>query len=290
MKLRAPIVLYVLAAASILFMWLAPASASRLGVEDGPIENATALLFLLSGVFMAYQGLRLISSRDSARLVGLISIIIALMFVVFAGEEISWGQRIFDFETGEFMTQNNWQNETNLHNLHTDIANLGFHFGALFFLVIFPIFRSKTNKYAGMLRLEALTEFIAPIWLAAPSLVFLGMLDSRFVFMIEKPWAATFYLLALAIGLVVLVQLLVTSRQRANRPLSLQLYASLTLIALGLAISYIYAIDEQATNIISEYKEFYIAAALFVFAINWRYRPKSSGSRHPLAPNTAQES
>lgn len=41
----------------------------------------------------------------------------ALIFLFGAGEEISWGQRIFDVESSEYFKQNNAQQETNLHNM-----------------------------------------------------------------------------------------------------------------------------------------------------------------------------
>jgi hypothetical protein len=42
---------------------------------------------------------------------------LALLFFFGAGEEISWGQRIFGFETPETLAQVNKQDELNLHNL-----------------------------------------------------------------------------------------------------------------------------------------------------------------------------
>lgn len=41
----------------------------------------------------------------------------ALIFFFGAGEEISWGQRIFNIESSAFFMENNAQKETNLHNL-----------------------------------------------------------------------------------------------------------------------------------------------------------------------------
>ena len=41
----------------------------------------------------------------------------ALIFFMAAGEEVSWGQRIIGWESGEFFLQHNKQEETNLHNL-----------------------------------------------------------------------------------------------------------------------------------------------------------------------------
>lgn len=40
-----------------------------------------------------------------------------LLMFVFAGEELSWGQRLFGFATPEVVGRSNIQNEFNLHNL-----------------------------------------------------------------------------------------------------------------------------------------------------------------------------
>jgi hypothetical protein len=45
------------------------------------------------------------------------SIFYGLLFFLGAGEEVSWGQRIFGWESGEFFMENNKQMETNFHNL-----------------------------------------------------------------------------------------------------------------------------------------------------------------------------
>ena len=41
-----------------------------------------------------------------------------------AGEEISWGQRIFHIESSKFFNENNSQKETNLHNMIVDGVKL----------------------------------------------------------------------------------------------------------------------------------------------------------------------
>jgi hypothetical protein len=40
-----------------------------------------------------------------------------LLFIFGAGEEISWGQRIFDIETPEVLQKENVQDEINIHNM-----------------------------------------------------------------------------------------------------------------------------------------------------------------------------
>jgi hypothetical protein len=83
--------------------------------EDGLIENLTALFLLASACVAVYRVI--ITSRSPGKIRMLTWGILALMFVFGAGEEISWGQRIFNFETTGFFKSNNLQQETNLHNL-----------------------------------------------------------------------------------------------------------------------------------------------------------------------------
>lgn len=92
-----------------------------LTVEDGIVENVGSIFFLLASVLFLYLYYKS-SSRENAffgkalnrniylLLLGL------LLFVVF-GEEISWGQRIFGWQTPEGLAEMNAQKETNFHNL-----------------------------------------------------------------------------------------------------------------------------------------------------------------------------
>ncbi len=79
--------------------------------EDGVVEYATAIL-----LFVACLALLGHARRNTGRVRWLVAFY-ALAFFFAAGEEISWGQRIFGIESTEFFTENNYQGETNLHNL-----------------------------------------------------------------------------------------------------------------------------------------------------------------------------
>lgn len=79
--------------------------------EDGLVEYATALF-----LFVACLALLGHARRTIGR-VRWLTASYALVFFFAAGEEISWGQRIFGIQSTEFFTENNRQGETNLHNL-----------------------------------------------------------------------------------------------------------------------------------------------------------------------------
>lgn len=90
--------------------------------EDGPLENLTALVLLLISVLFAVRLVKQYNTRNNYW-IALSGMIVVGAFFGF-GEEISWGQRIFSIQTGEFFSQHNFQGETNLHNLEIGGVNL----------------------------------------------------------------------------------------------------------------------------------------------------------------------
>ncbi len=80
--------------------------------EDELVEDASAVLFLLSGVLLF--GTALAERKLALRCVYVLG---GVLMVFVAGEEISWGQRIFGFATPDFLASVNSQNEFNVHNI-----------------------------------------------------------------------------------------------------------------------------------------------------------------------------
>lgn len=88
---------------------------TALVAEDGPLEWTQFALFLLASVLLAVAAWRLARRGD---VVGCTLIAIgALGIFGIAGEEISWGQRVFDWQTPGELAAVNHQNETNIHNI-----------------------------------------------------------------------------------------------------------------------------------------------------------------------------
>jgi len=86
--------------------------------EGGVLEDAQALLFFLAavGFFMAARRSDHLKQGQLWRYLPITAWI--LLMLVFFGEEISWGQRIFGLETPTTgVLSTNTQNEINLHNL-----------------------------------------------------------------------------------------------------------------------------------------------------------------------------
>lgn len=83
--------------------------------EDHLVEYGTAVFLFLAGLVLLRHAMGFGRRGQYGAL--LLCGIYALLFIVAAGEEISWGQRIIGWETGDYFAENNNQGETNLHNL-----------------------------------------------------------------------------------------------------------------------------------------------------------------------------
>lgn len=109
--------------------------ALKFAAEDGVVEYGTAIALLISSVVLFRNGLS-IKGRAGTLAVGL-TFFYSLLFFFGAGEEISWGQRIFGWETSEAMKEINRQDETNLHNIEIGGVALTKHlFGPVLTIVI----------------------------------------------------------------------------------------------------------------------------------------------------------
>ncbi|WDF69671.1 hypothetical protein PQ465_04640 [Sphingobacterium oryzagri] len=84
-------------------------------VEDGFVENWTLVPLLVACCYALYN-LATLGKHRHWHFKSLM-VLIALFCFFVAGEEISWGQRIFQIESSTFFKVNNTQAETNLHNM-----------------------------------------------------------------------------------------------------------------------------------------------------------------------------
>lgn len=79
--------------------------------EDNIGEYATSVAFAISGGFFIASAVR------RSRLNRALLLALGLMSILVAGEEISWGQRIFGIDTPEVLRSVNRQGEITLHNI-----------------------------------------------------------------------------------------------------------------------------------------------------------------------------
>lgn len=94
-------------------------------------------------------------------------LILAFVFLLGAGEEISWGQRIFGWETSESYGQINRQNETNIHNLKPFRGifspNYMFTYFWMSLCVIIPIVNAVSLPVSKLI--DRMGFPLVPLWL-----------------------------------------------------------------------------------------------------------------------------
>lgn len=123
--------------------------------EDGIVEWLTVLGLILGCVVCVRRFFLLRKHRTAWFLI--VTFGLALMLFFAAGEEISWGQRIFHIQSSEFFKERNSQGETNLHNLVVDgvklnklIFSIGLTIAMGIYLLVFPIlyrYHSGTKRF-----------------------------------------------------------------------------------------------------------------------------------------------
>lgn len=106
---------------------VAPRRFQALMQEDGWAEWATFLVFALA----AAVGLRHARSAALGRLERFAIVGLSVFAIFVAGEEISWGQRLFGYRPAQLFLAHNFQQEANLHNLLKDVLDTRFVVAAI---------------------------------------------------------------------------------------------------------------------------------------------------------------
>jgi hypothetical protein len=87
-------------------------------LEDHPVEWAQFAFLVCSVLAAALAGTRLF--RQGRYGLAALLLLVALAAIVLAGEEISWGERVFSLAPPADLSAINRQGELNLHNLNVD--------------------------------------------------------------------------------------------------------------------------------------------------------------------------
>lgn len=112
---------YLMLFTASILLFLSIDTLAWLAEEDGPIENAGALCFLLAGILFLVtarqtSGLHRQCGANHIESPLALYALGALLLVCF-GEEISWGHRLFHYSVPSWLETINQQGEWNLHNL-----------------------------------------------------------------------------------------------------------------------------------------------------------------------------
>ncbi len=213
--------------------------------EDYWVENLTALWFFLAGVLLFATAA---SERNPFRLCVYVLGGIAMAFA--AGEEISWGQRVFGFSTPGFLAGINDQQEFNLHNISETKVGILPRYGLLTLCMAASVaFFSKRDSVLGVPLPSALILLGAVATLNYYRLPGSAILSAGFIF---NEWM-----------LLILLFVIYASISKSAG----LLIASLSTLALVLAVSYANANSYNFRLRVPEMQEYLISAACLIIAL-----------------------
>ena len=141
--------------------------------EDGILESAEAILYLLASIGFLY-----LCKKQGFKNIWIWGL--AVLFFLIAGEEISWGQRIFSIATPESIADINVQQELNVHNIN------GIHqhvrlFGVIVILTICYLIPAS-DRFIGSVRrfYKKIKMPVFPLWaVGIPTIAILFMVIPR---------------------------------------------------------------------------------------------------------------
>jgi hypothetical protein len=93
--------------------------------EDALLEYLGAIAFFICAIVLSVASLQRIRRTEPQKMAFVMLLLAALLFLFAAGEEISWGQRIFSINTPELLLRVNQQDEINLHNIDKKLFDRG---------------------------------------------------------------------------------------------------------------------------------------------------------------------
>lgn len=156
----------------LVFSFMGEKSVLCLTAEDGVVESAGAVFFLLASIVFMINFLKSKPGNDffiwkTKR--NLFFLMLSILFFVAFGEEISWGQRILSIRTPEYFQSHNIQKEINIRNLRpfhrlddkgeekgfvSLLMNIDKLFSMFWFsyVVLIPLGEKCSRKVSGCLR------------------------------------------------------------------------------------------------------------------------------------------
>lgn len=122
-------------------------------LEDGVLENLTAVLLLLGGGFVFFRFFK--NKKDKGIWWKVFQVVFGLTLWFGFAEEISWGQRIIGFDSPEFFQKHNKQYEVGIHNLtygEFSVNRWIFSFGLSIGIGIYYLFFRILNDRVAWIR------------------------------------------------------------------------------------------------------------------------------------------
>ncbi len=142
-------VLYVIAMATVFITAYSDAALLRMMTQENGFFESVSVVVLLSIAFYGFMTVYRDCKRFSKTVLSAVVLFSLLVFIA-AMEEISWGQHLLEFQSGDFFVQNNRQHETNLHNLMDANLFSSTIYTAVYTLLVFIplLYKAVLHRYA----------------------------------------------------------------------------------------------------------------------------------------------
>lgn len=142
--------------------------------EDGPFEYLTAIAFFtiaILAVLLIRRIKKLSLMKQYKRMLIVIFLVVAITGIFVAGEEISWGQRIFDLRTPKSWKEVNTQDELTIHNHELIMRYIYQVYFALALYCMISWIPAKIYSSKAPKQHLPLIKFISPAWYLMPMFI-----------------------------------------------------------------------------------------------------------------------
>jgi hypothetical protein len=201
--------------------------------------------------------------------IGLI-LLLALVLFVMAGEELSWGQRIFHWQTSGYFATKNQQKETNLHDVHTQLFQNLLFFGGFLLFVVVPFFHDKFTALLQKTKsLKFVVNFLPESWMIlafGAGLVFVDPFDGTY----GLNWPSILFQVLATLTLLTVLTIRFRSTNHKLYPAALRtLICAAIVLVLSLSFDRLWNINE---GLPTEYIKLFVGFGILTWAIRTRQR------------------
>lgn len=203
---------------------------------------------------------------------------ITLVLLVMAGEELSWGQRVFNWDTPSFIAEHNEQFETNLHNMATQAFQNVLYFGGWTLLIVIGFWRASLAKLINKCsKINFLTDWLTPacfVTTFALAFTFFDSINSE-----VGIYHGSNLFIVVATFIILIAEIIKQIKLKNQSRLLYTLIIAILFIALAIFNLGFNAIGYFNDGSISEYLEVMINIGILIWAITINYRLKDNQPR-----------
>lgn len=204
--------------------------------------------------------------------VGLVAVLSLVLFVM-GMEEISWGQRIFQWQTSTYFSEHNVQGETNLHNLNTQLFQDVLFFGGFVLLAVLPFFQTQLTKALQKLSaLKFLVNFLPEQWMLVAfgaGLMFTDPFNAPYGF----HWGSICFQLIATLALLWAFAIRSRTNNKRCKPVLWALLCAVLVLVLSLRYHELWQLNQ---GLPTEYIKLFINFGILCWAVRIRKRATSA--------------